>query len=73
MSGRTGTHWAERRKLTLGELRRIGGFPDDFELTGTYEQRWERIGRAVPPVMMSHLAAAIRDQILQPLRDQGVI
>lgn len=52
------------RKFTLAELRRICGFPDDFILTGTYEQRWERLGRAVPPVMMSHVAAAVRDQIL---------
>ena len=47
------THWSECRKLTLAELRRLSGFPDDFTLTGTYEQRWERIGRAVPPVMMA--------------------
>jgi DNA (cytosine-5)-methyltransferase 1 len=52
------------RRFTLLELRRICGFPDDFILTGTYEQRWERLGRAVPPVMMSHIAATIRDQIL---------
>lgn len=65
--------WAECRKLTLGELRRLGGFPDDFILTGSYAQRWERIGRAVPPVMMFHLAAAIRDQVLVPLREQGLI
>ncbi|MFF4403823.1 DNA cytosine methyltransferase [Streptomyces sp. NPDC001404] len=65
------THWAEARKLTLYELRRIGGFPDDYVLTGTYAQRWERIGRAVPPVMMSHIAAAVRDRILIPLRDAG--
>ena len=67
------THWAECRKLTLGELRRLGGFPDDFELTGSYSQRWERIGRAVPPVMMFHLAAAIRDRVLIPLREAGRI
>lgn len=52
------------RKFTLLELRRICGFPDDFTLTGTYEQRWERLGRAVPPVMMSHIAAAVRDRVL---------
>lgn len=67
------THYAEARKLTLQELRAIGGFPPDFTLTGTYEQRWERIGRAVPPVMMSHIAAAVRDQVLIPLRERGVI
>lgn len=66
-------HWAEARKLTLGELRAIGGFPADFVLTGTYAQRWERIGRAVPPVMMSHIAATVRDRILVPLREAGTI
>lgn len=73
VSAASPTHWAEARKLNLRELRRIGGFPDDFLLTGTYEQRWERIGRAVPPVMMSHIAAAVRDQVLIPLRERGVI
>lgn len=59
------------RRFTLGELRRICGFPDDFELTGTYEQRWERLGRAVPPVMMAHLAAAVRDGILLPALERA--
>ncbi|WP_327385053.1 DNA cytosine methyltransferase [Streptomyces sp. NBC_01207] len=68
-----GQLWAEARKLTLRELRAIGGFPDDFALTGTYAQRWERIGRAVPPVMMGHIAGAVRDQVLIPLRDAGRI
>lgn len=67
------THWAECRKLTLGELRRLGGFPDGFVLTGTYPQRWERIGRAVPPVMMAAIATALRDGVLAPLREKGVI
>jgi DNA (cytosine-5)-methyltransferase 1 len=66
-------HWVEARKLTLQELRAIGGFPADFVLTGTYAQRWERIGRAVPPVMMSHIAATVRDRILVPLREAGTI
>ncbi|ABS14226.1 DNA cytosine methyltransferase [Brucella anthropi] len=58
------THPTEKRKFSIAELRRIGGFPDDFKLTGTYAQQWERIGRAVPPVMMSHIAATVRDEIL---------
>jgi DNA (cytosine-5)-methyltransferase 1 len=49
----------------LGECRRICGFPDDFRLTGNYSQRWERLGRAVPPVMMSHIAGAVRDALLE--------
>ena len=58
------THPTEKRKFSIQELKRIGGFPDDFILTGSYAQQWERIGRAVPPVMMSHIAVAIRDHIL---------
>ena len=54
----------ERRKFSIAELRRICAFPDDFILTGTYAQQWERLGRAVPPVMMVHIAETIRDEIL---------
>jgi DNA (cytosine-5)-methyltransferase 1 len=59
------THPTERRKFSIAELKRLCGFPDDFRLTGTYAQQWERLGRAVPPIMMSHLAATIREQILR--------
>jgi DNA (cytosine-5)-methyltransferase 1 len=57
-------HPTERRKFTIAELKRICGFPDDFVLTGTYAQQWERLGRAVPPVMMFHIAQTLRDDIL---------
>lgn len=58
------THPIHKRKLTLGELRRLCSFPDDFQLTGSYSQRWERLGRAVPPLMMRAVAEVIRDEIL---------
>lgn len=60
------THPTEKRKFTIAELRRICAFPDDFQLTGSYAQQWERLGRAVPPVMMSHLAEAVRRGVLEP-------
>ena len=50
----------QRRKFTIAELKRICGFPDDYILTGTYAQQWERCGRAVPPVMMSYIAATAK-------------
>ena len=59
------THPTERRKFSIAELRRICAFPDDFVLCGSYAQQWERLGRAVPPVMMQHIASTIRDQILK--------
>lgn len=58
------THPTERRKFSIAELRRICGFPDDYVLTGSYTQQWERCGRAVPPVMMAAVAATIRDRVL---------
>lgn len=57
-------HPTEKRKFTIEELKRICSFPDDFILTGSYSQQWERLGRAVPPVMMSHIAKAIQDGVL---------
>jgi DNA (cytosine-5)-methyltransferase 1 len=58
------THPTEKRKLAIAELKRICAFPDDFVLTGTYGQQWERLGRAVPPVMMAAIGKTIRDEIL---------
>lgn len=53
-----------RRKFTIAEVKRICAFPDDYVLTGSYAQQWERLGNSVPPVMMFHIAAAIRDGVL---------
>ena len=61
------THPTERRKFSITELKRICAFPDDFVLTGTYAQQWERLGRAVPPVMMRACAQSILDGILRKL------
>lgn len=58
-----------RRKYTLLELRRIMGFPDDFKLTGTPRQQWERLGRSHTPLQVYHLAKTIRDKILIPYYD----
>lgn len=60
-------HPTEKRKFSIAEVKRICGFPDDFILTGTYSQQWERCGRAVPPVMMMYIAATIRDEILRKI------
>jgi DNA (cytosine-5)-methyltransferase 1 len=60
-------HPTEIRKFTIAELRRICSFPDDFVLTGTYAQQWERCGRAVPPLMMRAVAVTLRDAIFKAL------
>jgi DNA (cytosine-5)-methyltransferase 1 len=58
------THPTERRKFSIAELKRLMGFPDDFRLSGTYAQQWERLARAVPPLMMRAIAQTVRDEIL---------
>lgn len=58
------THPTEKRKFSIAELKRICAFPDDFQFVGTYAQQWERMGRAVPPVMMMHIAKTVQTEIL---------
>lgn len=62
------THPTQKRKFTLQELRALSSFPADFTLTGNYAQRWERIGRSVPPLMSRAIAETIRTQILDKIK-----
>lgn len=57
-------HPFETRKYTIGELKRLMSVPDDFILTGDYAQKWERLGRMVPPIMMMNIAKVIKTEIL---------
>jgi DNA (cytosine-5)-methyltransferase 1 len=49
----------DKRKFTIAELKRLCAFPDDFVLTGSYAQQWERLGNSVPPLMMRAIAEQI--------------
>lgn len=60
----TVTHPSEDRPFTIPELKRIFTIPDDFVLTGTYGQQWERLGRMVPPVMMREISSTVEREIL---------
>lgn len=62
-------HPLHDRKFTINELKRITSIPDDFVLTGDYAQQWERLGRMVPPIMMSKIAKTIQDEILDKVRE----
>ena len=57
-------HWSEPRKLTIGELMRIQSLPDDFILTGKWNQRAERIGRMVPPLMLKAIASSVYEKVI---------
>jgi len=53
-------HW-DNRAFTVNEVKRIMSIPDDYVLTGTYQQKVERLGRMVAPFMMK----AVAEQILR--------
>jgi DNA (cytosine-5)-methyltransferase 1 len=60
-------HPLENRKFNLQELRALQSFPADFILTGTYQQRAERIGRSVPPLMARAIGETIKTEILEKI------
>lgn len=57
------THPTECRKFTPAEALSVSGFPVNFKLTGTREQRYERVGRAVPPPLYEVLGRALAETI----------
>ena len=62
-------HWTELRRLALCETRRIMSLPEDFKLTGKWEQKSERMGRMVPPLMMKAIADSIYKKVLKPYKE----
>jgi DNA (cytosine-5)-methyltransferase 1 len=61
-------HQLKNRWLTVQEGKRLSSFPDDFVLTGTTNQQWERIGRAVPPQAYYCVAKCIQENILDKIK-----
>ena len=61
-------HYDSNRKLTIKELKRVMGLPDDFKLQGDFDQQAERVGRMVAPLMMKELSGNIYKNILCQLK-----
>jgi DNA (cytosine-5)-methyltransferase 1 len=55
-------HW-ENRRLRVPELKRLHGFPDDYEFAGNRREIQLQVGNAVPPPMAKIIAQAIRGQM----------
>ena len=62
-------HWNEPRKLTIGELKRIQSLPDDFVLTGKWNQQSERIGRMVPPLLLKSIADSVYENVIKEYKN----
>jgi len=52
------------RKPTIDELKILSSFPQDFILTGSFNEQWARIGNAVMPKFMYHIAKNIKENLL---------
>jgi len=63
-------HYNEDRKLSIEELMRLTSLPEDFKLTGTFDQRAERVCRMVPPRLMFAVAKAVYEKILSPYNEK---
>ena len=70
LSGASVVHPTEKRRFSILEVKRLCGFPDDFELKGSFAAQWERLGNSVPPPMAAWIGATIRDKILLPCREK---
>ena len=46
---------------TILELKRLSSFPDAYQFSGSYTQRWARIGNAVPPLLAAYMANHMAD------------
>jgi len=64
-SNRHYIHYDGGKFLSIEEVKRIFSFPDDFILTGSYNQQWERLGRSVPPLLMKAVAEHLYNTILR--------
>jgi site-specific DNA-cytosine methylase len=63
--GISGVHHPDfDRKFTISELKRIMSLPDDFQLSGTLNDKATRIGNMVPPLMTHSIAKSVYDVVL---------
>jgi len=53
-----------KRPLSIQEAIRIMGLPEDYNLTGNSNQKYERLGRMVSPPIYQHLCKSIYEKVL---------
>lgn len=63
------THWKYPRQLNLSEVKRLGSFPDDYQVKSEQIGKY-LIGMSVPPKMTEQVAQAVCKQWLS-VKDAG--
>jgi DNA (cytosine-5)-methyltransferase 1 len=64
------SHWSECRLFSIPEVKRFCSFPDDYYTGEGYTKQFERLGRAVPPLMMKAIAESVYNTILKPYKEK---
>lgn len=64
-------HPVEDRPLSIPEYRRVQGFPDDYQLSGSIASQYAQLGNAVPVGVARVVAAAIRGMFPDDPEDNG--
>ena len=62
-------HPTEDRKFTIAEMKRITSLPDDYKLTGTFNDKARRIGNMVPSNMIKFIAESLYQKVLMPFEN----
>ena len=62
-------HPVEPRKPSIPEQKRLHTFPDDYVFPGTLGQAAERLGNAVPPLLMRAIAQSVYEKILRSFHE----
>lgn len=63
-------HYNYNRKLTILELKAIMGLPEDYKLTGKWDQQAERICRMVPPKLIQAIAESVYEKVIKPYNNR---
>jgi DNA (cytosine-5)-methyltransferase 1 len=67
---RLGTAWATI-PLTVKTLRRLQGFPDNWEFLGSLDEQIRQVSAAIPPQMIAALAGALRELLTGDRNQRG--
>ncbi len=71
-SGRYG-HPVDTRVLSIREVARIQGFPDDYDFVGTYTQQAGQLGNAVPPLLAEAVISDLDEQLRRYRRSSSSV
>jgi site-specific DNA-cytosine methylase len=52
------------RRLTITEIKALASFPEQFQIQGSYRNKWAHIGNSVPPLFMKAIAEFISRNVL---------